>query len=209
MFYLCGSSQTKKQTKEEAVVNASKKLYKLYGLEDNVDYKIYNTPLKTLPGHISTFEAGFDNPEVLVMIHGYGASTAFHFKQFPLLCKKFHIYAMDLYGFGSSFRYQYKLKSDDEAMDLYLKSIEEWRQELNLDKFYIMGHSLGGYLTQHWLNRYKPKNIQGVFMMSPAGTTTLTEQEVKEKKDEMFKTWFKKKIGKFADYLIHDKHWSP
>jgi len=31
----------------------------------------------------------------------------------------------------------------------------------------------------------------------------------KEKKDEMFKTWFKKKIGKFADYLIHDKHWSP
>jgi pimeloyl-ACP methyl ester carboxylesterase len=192
------------------VSEAEKELYALYGLKDESDYIIYDTPLSTLPGHLSTFEGGFKNKDTLVMIHGYGASNAFWFKVMPELLKKFHVYALDMYGFGGSHRPDETIKSTEHGLEIYTKSIEEWRVSLNLTEFYILGHSLGAYLTNHYLHRYGGSDafkVNGVFMLSPAGSTAATPEE-KEEFNNRF-GWFKGSMIKLVGYLIFDRHWSP
>ena len=36
----------------------------------------------------------------------------------------------------------------------FVESIEEWRQEMKLDKFILLGHSLGGFLAMSYAIRY-------------------------------------------------------
>jgi len=40
----------------------------------------------------------------------------------------------------------------------------------------MMAHSIGGYITNHYLMKYQP-NVNGVFMLSPAGTLSINEDE--------------------------------
>ena len=199
----------KKPTKQELVVDASKELYKSKGLKDGVDYVIYDVPLKTIPGYISVFEAGFGNKDVLIMIHGYGASSAFNFKQFPDLSKKFHIYSIDLYGFGASYRYDITFKDSDHALSTFLTSIHETLEAINKAPYYIAAHSLGGYLACHYLAKYKPDNVKGVMLQSPAGTTKL-DPEMIDAFYKKFEFGFAKKcLFNFAFYLLYDRKWSP
>jgi len=117
---------------------------------------------------------------------------------------------LDMYGFGGSFRSQEDIKTTERGLELYTKSIDEWREKLDLKEFYILGHSLGAYLTNHYLHRYGKTGafkIQGVFMMSPAGSTIATEAEQKEFKARF--NWFTGSLVSLVGYLIFDRHWSP
>ena len=209
---MCFGCKSKKEepSKQVLVYEAQKELYALYGLADEVDYNLYDTQLDTVPGHLSTFEGGFNNKDVLVMIHGYGASNAFWFKIMPDLLKHFHVYALDMYGFGASHRAQEDITSTEQGLEIYTRSVEEWREKLGLKDFYILGHSLGAYLTNHYLHRYGQSGkfkINGVFMMSPAGSTIATPEEKKEFEGRF--NWFTGSIVKVVGYLIFDRHWSP
>jgi pimeloyl-ACP methyl ester carboxylesterase len=121
----------------------TKKFFKTFGLNDKIDYRLFNVQLKTLPGHIRTLEAGWHNPETIVLVHGYGSSIPFFGPVLQDLIKNYHVYAFDLYGMGGSYRCDSNFKSFDHAMGTYTKSIEEWRAELNLENFHVIAHSIG------------------------------------------------------------------
>ena len=191
------------------VINASKELYNLKGLEDGVDYKIYEVPLKRVKGHISVFEAGFRNKEVLVMVHGYGASSAFNFKQIPELAKKFHIYSIDLYGFGASYRPNIKYRDDYHAMEVYLSTIHETLEAINKKPYYIAAHSLGGYLITHYLDKYKPTKVKGVMLLSPAGVTRTDPNTLGDYFRRENFSYFQENYYSFINYLINERKWSP
>ena len=204
------NSGEKTPTKQELVVNLSKELYRLSGLEDQVDYKIKNIKLKTLPGFISVLEGGFDNEDVLFMIHGYGGPSALHFKLFPELFKKFHVYSMDLYGFGGSYRYDIQFKDSDHAMDVFLRSIHETIEALELKNYYIVSQSMGSYLTFHYQHKYSPENVKGVMLLSPAGSTLMTPEIKKKILSKTYNnSFFKRNMLKLAIYLVFEKQWSP
>merc|ERR1711939_358660 len=75
-------------------------------------------------------------------------------------------------------------------MNVMTKSMNEMIQKLDLDNFYIMAHSMGGYITTHYLSRYKHR-IRGVFMLSPAGFS--------KPSDEIVNDWLERQLDK-ADY---------
>jgi pimeloyl-ACP methyl ester carboxylesterase len=56
---------------------------------------------------------------------------------------------------GGSSRPYFKLETPQECVDFFLNSIEEWRQKMNLDKFYLVGHSFGGYISGLYAVKYK------------------------------------------------------
>ena len=207
---------TPSQQKHDKVAQTMKDLFSSQGLKYKTDFVLYNVPLDTIPGWLYTLEAGFNNKQTLVMVHGYGSNIAFFYQIIPLLAQHFHIYAFDMYGMGNSYRYNFDiLKNTEQALELYTKSIEEWRIKLGLDNFYILGHSLGGYLTNHYLHRYNPK-VHGVFMISPAGIIKRNKKEFNKYIKEMESPKTGKKIGyvsrKFLTlmlYLIQDRKWSP
>lgn len=205
---IIGCRQKNKLTKEEIVTSNMKDLFSLSNLKYDIDYTVYNIPLKTIPGYLHTLEAGFNNKETLVMIHGYGGNIGFYYQMLPFLKEHFHVYAFDMYGMGNSYRYDFNLKSHQEAIDLYTKSIEEWRQECKIDNFYLLGHSMGAYVTNYYLHKYQP-NVRGVFMVSPAGLNNISEEEQNEWRKKMKMGCIRKQMGSLLFYLIHEWQWSP
>jgi pimeloyl-ACP methyl ester carboxylesterase len=87
-----------------------------------------------------------DNPNIL-LIHGIGASIESWAPLIEFLKNDFHIVAIDLPGFGRS----------DQIPNVYsARSTEIFRdfvEQVNLNNFSIIGHSLGGYIALELLSQ--------------------------------------------------------
>src|SRR5438874_8522635 len=98
----------------------------------------------------------------LVILHGYGAGLGFFYKNFEALsrAKGWQLFALDLLGMGRSSRPPFKLKARTrekqitEAEDWFVDSLEEWRIQKKIDKFTLLGHSLGGYMAVAYALKY-------------------------------------------------------
>ena len=135
---------------------------------------------------IHTIEAGRGHPETVVLIHGYGATGVFFFKMMAQMSKYAHVYAIDQLGTGSSDRPCYNTKDYDETVSFFAEAIEAWRKELGIEDFHLMGHSFGGYTAFQY---YRTKNppIKSLYLLSPAGFTSKSDEEIEEIYQKMIK----------------------
>ncbi len=79
----------------------------------------------------------------LVLVHGYLGSAEMWSLQKEFLSKHFRIIAPALPGFGES----YNLKSLDSINEM-AKTIFTYLDEKKINKFHLMGHSMGGMIVQ-------------------------------------------------------------
>ena len=79
----------------------------------------------------------------LVLIHGYLGSSEMWFLQKKFLVKNYRIIAPALPGFGESYKVK-SLDSINKMTKLLLKLINE----KNINKFHLLGHSMGGMIVQ-------------------------------------------------------------
>lgn len=61
-----------------------------------------------------------------------------------------------------------QLKLVKEVEDIYVESLEKWRQNNGIDKFDLLGHSFGGYISMAYALKY-PQHIKRLIMVSPGG----------------------------------------
>ncbi|KAK4487302.1 hypothetical protein RD792_006088, partial [Penstemon davidsonii] len=120
-----------------------------------------------------TFDSKEESP-TLVMVHGYGASQGFFFRNFDALAKHFKVIAIDQLGWGGSSRPDFTCKSTQETEDWFIDSFEEWRKAKNLSNFILLGHSFGGYVAAKYALKH-PEHIQHLILVGPAGFTPETE----------------------------------
>lgn len=107
---------------------------------------------------------------------GYGAGLGFFYKNFEGLSrvKGWKVYALDLLGMGRSSRPPFKLHAKDrqgsitEAEDWFIDALEEWRVKKNIEKFTLLGHSLGGYMAVAYALKY-PGHLNKLVLASPVG----------------------------------------
>ena len=112
----------------------------------------------------------------LVMLHGYGAGLGFFYKNFEGLSrvKGWKIYALDLLGMGRSSRPPFRLKAKTrqeqitEAENWFIDALEEWRVQKRIDRFTLLGHSLGGYMAVAYALKY-PGHLNKLVLASPVG----------------------------------------
>lgn len=112
----------------------------------------------------------------LVILHGYGAGLGFFYKNFEALSrvKGWQLYALDLLGMGRSSRPPFKIKAKTrekqiaEAEDWFVDSLEEWRIKRKIDKFTLLGHSMGGYMAVAYALKY-PGRLNKLVLASPVG----------------------------------------
>jgi len=115
---------------------------------------------------INTIYTGSGPP--LVMLHGFGAGVGFWVRNLCELSKHHTVYAIDLLGFGRSSRSPYNGSGVDKAENYFVDSLENWRKEMNLNKFNMLGHSFGGYLSTLYAIKY-PKHVHHLFLADPWG----------------------------------------
>ncbi|OJJ47711.1 hypothetical protein ASPZODRAFT_63375 [Penicilliopsis zonata CBS 506.65] len=124
----------------------------------------------------SVERVGEDANQHLVMLHGYGAGLGFFYKNFEALSrlKGWQLYALDMLGMGRSTRPSFKIKAKDkeeairEAEAWFVDALEEWRVKRKIDRFTLLGHSMGGYMAVAYALKY-PGHLNKLILASPVG----------------------------------------
>ncbi|KAK2998402.1 hypothetical protein RJ639_024147 [Escallonia herrerae] len=122
-----------------------------------------------------TFDSKEDSP-TLVMVHGYGASQGFFFRNFDALAKHFRVIAIDQLGWGGSSRPDFTCKTTEETEAWFIDSFEEWRKAKNLSNFILLGHSFGGYVAAKYALKH-PEHVQHLVLVGPAGFSSESEHK--------------------------------
>lgn len=120
-----------------------------------------------------TFDSKDDAP-TLVMVHGYGASQGFFFRNFDALASRFRVIAIDQLGWGGSSRPDFTCRSTEETEAWFIDSFEEWRKAKNISKFILLGHSFGGYVAAKYSLKH-PEHVQHLILVGPAGFSSQTD----------------------------------
>ncbi|KAL2871086.1 putative alpha/beta hydrolase [Aspergillus lucknowensis] len=124
----------------------------------------------------SVERVGEEADQHLVMLHGYGAGLGFFYKNFEPLSRPrgWQLHALDLLGMGRSTRPAFRIKAKEredairEAEDWFVDALEEWRVKRKIERFTLLGHSLGGYIAVNYALKY-PGRINKLILASPVG----------------------------------------
>lgn len=119
---------------------------------------------------------GEEAEETLVMVHGYGAGLGFFYRNFEPITRLpgWKLYALDMLGMGNSSRPKFKIHAKSredqviEAESFFIDALEEWRKARNIERFTLLGHSLGGYLAVSYALKY-PGHLKKLILASPVG----------------------------------------
>ncbi|XP_033114527.1 1-acylglycerol-3-phosphate O-acyltransferase ABHD5-like isoform X2 [Anneissia japonica] len=110
----------------------------------------------------------------IVLVHGMGGGIGLWVQNLDALSNVRPVYAFDLLGFGRSTRRKFPAYPDDAERE-FIDSIEEWREEVGLDKMILIGHSLGGFLSYAYGIQY-PERVKHMVLVDPWGFPERDEQ---------------------------------
>ncbi|KAJ8717102.1 hypothetical protein PYW08_005501 [Mythimna loreyi] len=134
-------------------------------------YKRFYVDIGSVVGQsdkIWTISLNDESPKIpLVMLHGMGAGLALWCPNLDSFAASRPVYAIDLLGFGRSSRP--KFASDAQKAEAqWVESVEEWRREVNIGQFILLGHSLGGYIATAYAIKY-PERVRHLVLADPWG----------------------------------------
>ena len=101
--------------------------------------------------------------KTIIFLHGAWCDSSEWVSTMELISRDFHCFAPDLLGFGES-----EYPDIHHAIDLHVDCLVEFLQALKLDKVYLAGHSLGGWIAASCALKY-PEKVQGLILISPEG----------------------------------------
>lgn len=130
----------------------------------------------------------------VVLLHGFCGSSAYWERVMPLLARRYRVIAPDLRGHGSSDAplgaYTIEQMADDVAGLL---------DSLGLEKYTVLGHSMGGYVTLSLAERYSER-LDGFGLIH--STAYPDSEEAKEKRLRAVSIISSEGITSFVDGLI-------
>lgn len=98
----------------------------------------------------------------LVLLHGYANGALYFYRNLIGLADHFtEIFSLDLLGWGLSSRPPFVLqnKSVEIAESFFVESLEQWRQKHGIEKMILAGHSMGGYISIAYCEKY-PQHVE-------------------------------------------------
>jgi 3-oxoadipate enol-lactonase len=107
----------------------------------------------------------------MVLIHGYPFDHTIWYDMVPFLENDFELLLPDLRGFGLSGIVESQYTIADMASD-----IAGLLDHLDVEKAYIAGHSMGGYIALAFAQQY-PKRILGLGLVSTRAVADTPEQK--------------------------------
>lgn len=114
-------------------------------------------------GEVHYVEEGTGYP--ILMIHGLAGSHRNFGKIAERLKKDYRVIRIDLPGFGLS---DLPEPPDNDYRQLYVDFFDFFLDTLQLDSFYLMGNSMGGWMSWEIAARH-PERVQKLFLMCSAG----------------------------------------
>ncbi|MBM4446338.1 MAG: alpha/beta fold hydrolase [Chloroflexi bacterium] len=108
--------------------------------------------------NIRYFAGGQGDP--LIVIHGGGDGARSWRENAKELSRNYSVYIPDLPGFGHS-----QSANDKFHLPDFVTFIEDFADTLGLERFYLMGHSIGGGIALHYALKF-PQKVKGLVLVS-------------------------------------------
>src|SRR4030042_7217600 len=118
---------------------------------------IRNKKIQVGRTEINYFTGGYGNP--IVVIHGGGSGARSWLKNAEELSKSYRVYIPDLPGFGES-----QQMSDGFSMHEYVSFVDDFTWALGLERFHLVGHSIGGGIALHYAFQ-NPGKVTGLVLV--------------------------------------------
>jgi pimeloyl-ACP methyl ester carboxylesterase len=109
--------------------------------------RMHSQQIKVGKLDIHYFTGGEGEP--LVIIHGSGSGAERWRQNASALCEHYRVYVPDLPGFG----YSQPLEGDYGIAE-FVDFVEDFTRSLGLEKFNLVGHSLGGGIALHYALKF-------------------------------------------------------
>ena len=111
-------------------------------------------------------EGGKNNAEPVVLVHGFSASADSWNRIAAQLTGRYHVIAPDLPGWGESTR----IDSASYAYPAQVERLHQFLQQFGLNRFHLVGHSMGGFISSAYAARY-PDEVITLGLIAPHGIT--------------------------------------
>jgi len=115
----------------------------------------------------------------IVLLHGFLGSLQIWENLLPYLSKRYKVVMIDLPGHGETENFGYVHK-----MDLMAEAVKAVLHELQLRRYVLIGHSMGGYVTMAFAEKYMD-NLRGVILFH--STAVADSEEKKADRDKAIK----------------------
>ena len=110
----------------------------------------------------------------LVLVHGFGCGILQFYKNLDHLHSDRRLYALDLPGFARSTRVPFP--GEAEAVEAaFVSALERWREGVGLERFVLLGHSLGGFLSLSYAMTH-PHRVRHLILDDPWGFPERSEE---------------------------------
>jgi abhydrolase domain-containing protein 6 len=119
-----------------------------------------------IPGfHIAYLEGGQGRP--LLLLHGFGADKDNWTRVSRTLTPRFHVYAIDLPGYGESS----KPTPEQSRIEDQLTYVSQIAAALQLEHFDLGGNSMGGWIAAAYASAH-PEQVDSLWLLAPAGVAS-------------------------------------
>jgi pimeloyl-ACP methyl ester carboxylesterase len=139
-----------------------------------------NSRRKLTQGLLFWREAGQGTP--IIFLHGAWNDSSQWVSVVESLSDNFHCLSPDLLGFGESER-----PNVHHSIDLQVECIAEFIQALRLEKFYLVGCSLGAWIAASYALKY-PEKVYGLVLLAPEGVRIDGQEKYLRKMRRLVKT---------------------
>jgi cardiolipin-specific phospholipase len=156
--------------------------------------------------HVESKTPEKSHPTPLVLLHGYMNGSSYFYRNLVGLSGYFQsVYSLDMLGWGLSSRPKFNLIDDsvETAEDFFVESLEAWRAENKIDKMVLAGHSIGGYLSVAYCERY-PQNVERLILLSPAGVQE-ESKDIREKREARMGSSFQSRAMAFCFVSLFER----
>lgn len=130
-----------------------------------------------------------EGPVKLLCVHGGPGDNHEDFENFKmgLAGKGVEVYSYDQLGSYWSDQPDFSKPENQKFLNVeyYLEELEEVRQKLGLDNFYLLGHSWGGLLAQEYAAKYG-EHLKGVIIESMIDNLDEYTEKINREREEMF-----------------------
>jgi len=124
------------------------------------------------------FEKKGNGKETLVLLHGFMENTSIWSDMEPHLSENFSLLKIDLPGHGKS-----DILAEVHTMELMADEVKKVLEDQKLDKFHLLGHSMGGYTSLAFAEKY-PEMLKSLTLFF---STYFADDE--EKKEQRIKSY--------------------